>query len=175
MNNLEQYLDNYDNKELTNEIYNMYKFFLYKNEDLYLYHLKFLLENIYSIKIIEYKRKRLNQKEFRNQILQKFNNTCIISGVTCIDELTAAHIIPINEIENYDIDNGLLLLENLHKTYDKYYWSINPDLLQIEINNNINVGTIKQYNNLKITLQMNNMLYSNLKTHYDIFLSKLFI
>lgn len=173
MNRLEQYLDNYDNKELTNSIYKMYKDFLYENEDLYLFHLDFLLENVYSIKIIENKRKRLNQTEFRKQIIKKFNSTCIISGITCIDELTAAHIIPITEDENYDIDNGLLLVENLHKTFDKYFWSINPDSLLIEINQNINVGSIQKYNNLKINLQMNNMLYSNLRIHYDLFIKKL--
>ena len=173
MNKLEKYLDNYDNKELTDNIYKIYKNFSYKNEDLYLYHLNFLLENIYSIKIIEYKRKRLDQKEFRKNIIKKFNSTCIISGTTCIEELTAAHIIPINEAENYDIDNGLLLVENLHKTFDKYFWSINPDSLQVEINPNINVGSIKEFIKLKINLQMNDMLYSNLKIHYDIYRTKL--
>ena len=150
----------------------MYKYFSYDNEDLYIYHLQFLLENIYSIKVIEYKHKRLNQKEFRKNIIKKFNSTCIISNITCIDELTAAHIVPINEDENYDIDNGLLLVENLHKTFDKYIWSINPDSLQIEINPNIDVGSIKRYNSNKVNLQMNDMLYINLKMHYNEFLSK---
>lgn len=172
MNKLEQYLDNYENKELTNYIYDMYEFFSYKDKNLYLYHLNFLLENIYSIKIIENKRKRLNQNEFRKEIIKKFNNTCIITGITCIDELTAAHIIPITEDENYDIDNGLLLVENLHKTFDKYFWSINPDSLLIEINHNINVGSIIKYNNLKINLQINDSLYYNLKIHHDIFINK---
>lgn len=152
MNKIEQYLDNYENIELTNNIYNMY-----------------------SIKITENKRKRLNQNQFRKQIIKKFNNTCIISGITCIDKLTAAHIIPIAEDENYDIDNGLLLVENLHKTFDKYFWSINPETLQIEINPNIDVGSIQKHNKLKINLQINNMLYANLKIHYDLFKKKIFL
>ena len=107
MNKLEQYLDLFDNKELPNDIYKKYNEFLYNDEELYLHHLKFLLDNIYSIKITESKRKRLNQNEFRNEILKKFNYTCIISNISCVDELTAANIIPIKENENYDIDNGL--------------------------------------------------------------------
>ena len=90
-----------------------------------------------------------------------------------MDELTAAHIIPIKENENYDIDNGLLLTENLHKTFDKYRWSINPDTLLIEINKNIDVGSIKKYQNYKVPLQINTELYSNLLLHYNIFLEKL--
>ena len=155
MNKLEQYLDLFDNKELPNDIYKKYNEFLYNDEELYLHHLKFLLDNIYSIKITESKRKRLNQNEFRNEILKKFNYTCIISNISCVDELTAAHIIPIKENENYDIDNGLLLTENLHKTFDKYRWSINPDTLLIEINKNIDVGSIKKYENYKVPLQIN--------------------
>jgi predicted restriction endonuclease len=173
MNKLERYLDFFDNKELPNDIYKKYNEFSYNNEELYLHHLKFLLDNIYSIKITESKRKRLNQQEFRNEILKKFNYKCIISNISCVDELTAAHIIPIKENENYDIDNGLLLTENLHKTFDKYRWSINPDTLLIEINKNIDVGSIKKYQNYKVPLQINTELYSNLLLHYNIFLKKL--
>jgi predicted restriction endonuclease len=172
MNKLEEYLDQFNYKELQNNIYTKYSEFLYDDEELYLHHLNFLLENIYSIKIIESKRKRLNQTEFRNEILNKFNYKCIISNISCIDELTAAHIIPIKDNENYDIDNGLLLTENLHKTYDKYRWSINPDTLLVEINKNINVGSIKYYENQKILLQMNTELYSNLLIHYNTFIEK---
>lgn len=45
----------------------------------------------------------------------------------------AAHIIHFSDSINFDIDNGLLLNSILHKLFDKYYWSINPTTLCVEI------------------------------------------
>lgn len=170
INNLELYLDTYDNKQLYETIYEQYIKFGYDNEELYKLHLDFMLKNLYTITIIKNNRMRLDQTNFRKKILQKFNNKCIITNETCCDELTAAHIIPISENENYDIDNGLLLSEILHRTFDKYKWSINPDTCTIVINNQQNVGSIKKYKNQKINLLMNDKIYENIQSHYNIFL-----
>lgn len=172
MNKLEEYLDNYDNKEIyKDDLYN-YKKFNYIDELIFNNHLTFLLENIYNIKVIEIdkSRVRLNQKDFREGLLEKFNNKCVVTDEDCIDELEACHIIPINEKECYNIDNGLILTSNLHKTFDKYLWSINPNTLKIEIKNNKNVGNIKKYKNNKINIKLNNDLYNNLNYHYNKFL-----
>ena len=50
---LEEYLDNYENKELPSSIYTMYKDFGYEDEELYQIDLEFMLNSIYNIKIIE--------------------------------------------------------------------------------------------------------------------------
>ena len=50
--------------------------------------------------------------------MEKFNKKCIVTNDNCVRELTACHIIPIKENENYDIDNGLLLKESIHRTFD---------------------------------------------------------
>ena len=147
MNKLEEYLDKNDNKEIIKEEIYDYKKFNYNDEIIFNNHLNFLLENIYNIKIIENdkSRVRLNQKEYRKELLEKFNNKCIITNEDCMEELEACHLIPINEKESYNINNGIILTSNLHKTFDKYLWSINPKTLKIEINNNKNVGNIKKY------------------------------
>lgn len=163
---LENYLD--ENPIIDSSILSSYEKFGYDNEDLYLLHLNFMLKNLYDIKIVENKRKRLNQKEFRECLINKYK-CCIVSSETCLDELAAAHIIPINEKENYDIDNGLLLCENLHKTFDKYKWSINPETLMIEIKKNCNVGSIKKYENKILNINMNPILRKNLYEHYKNF------
>lgn len=162
---LEQYLDNYNNEFLSNDIYNNNELFGYSNSDEFKLKLNFLLENIYDIKLIENKGKRLNQQEFRKQLIDKYKK-CIITNSDCLIELESAHIIPLNENNNYDINNGLLIKSNLHKTFDKYYWSINPDNLKIEINNNIDVGEISKYKNFVVNLKLNYILYNNLKCHY---------
>lgn len=169
MMDLECFLDKYDGQTIHADIYNDYEKFGYVDEQLYKTHLNFMLTYLYDIKVIKEQRKRLNQTEFRKNILEKFNYECIITGETCIDELTAAHIVPISENENYDIDNGLLLVENIHKTYDKFKWSINPDTLCVEIKQNVNVGSIKQYENKKIDLQLNYNIKQNLSYHYNKF------
>ena len=175
MNKLEEYLDKNDNKEIIkDEIYD-YKKFNYNDEIIFNNHLNFLLENIYNIKIIENdkSRVRLSQKEFRKELLKKFNNKCIITNEDCLDELEACHLIPINEKESYNINNGIILTSNLHKTFDKYLWSINPKTLKIEINNNKNVGNIKKYVGNKVNIKLNDELFNNLDYHYSNFINKL--
>ena len=149
-----------------------FKKFDYIDESIFNYHLTFLLENCYNIKIIDNSRYRLNQSEFRKQLLQKFNNKCIVTGENCIDELEACHIIPINENESYNLNNGIILISNLHKTFDKYLWSINPETFTIEIKNNVNVGNIKHYMGQKINIVLNNELINNMKYHYNKFIIK---
>lgn len=166
MLDLELFLDKQNTIDIS--IYNKNELFGYENEDLYILHLDFMLNNLYNIKMVENKRKRLNQKEFREQLIEKYN-CCIITGETCVDELTAAHIVPIINDENYDIDNGLLMMENLHKTFDKYKWSINPGTMKIEIKDNMNVGSIKKYKDHIIDIEMNEFLRENLKKHYERF------
>ena len=184
MNKLEYYLDNNDNKEIIKDEINDYKKFDYNDEIIFNNHLNFLLENIYNIKIIENdkSRVRLSQKEFRKELLKKFNK-CIITNEDCIEELEACHLIPINEKESYNINNGIILtlmkpmdiyhLSNLHKTFDKYLWSINPNTLKIEINNNKNVGFIKKYVDNKVNIKLNDELFNNLNNHYTNFINKL--
>lgn len=173
INKLEEYLDKIDNTiVLKKDIYN-YKNFNYNDEYTFNLHLNFLLETCYNIKIIKNKKIRLQQKKFRELLIEKYNLKCIISDNDCIDELKVAHIVPIADEESYDIDNGLLLTSTLYDTYDKFLWSINPDTLQIEINNKKNVGQIKNYNNKKINLQINDDLKNNLSYHYQLFLKQI--
>jgi len=171
MNFLENYLDNIDNTDLEYTIYEDYEKFGYDDKELFKLHLDFLLENMYNIKLTAPKRKRINQSEFRKEILKKFDHTCIITGGNCDDELEAAHIIPVSDKENYDIDNGLLIVSTIHKTFDNFKWSINPNTMRIEIKPNTNVGQIKQYDGKHINIIINNKLKQNLLWHYQKFLT----
>lgn len=170
MTKLEDFLDNYDNHELSSNIFLRYKEFNYDDDELFQIDLEFLLNNIYNIKIVDNKTKRMGQEEFRNKLIERFNNRCIVSGNDCIDELEACHIIPVATNEDYSLENGLLLERNIHNTFDKYYWSINPDTFQIEILNDINIGSIRKYQNIKLSLHDDMKDY--LKEHYNIFISK---
>jgi len=166
MNELEEYL-------LTNNTVNEnnYKQFNYDSYEEFKIDLDFLLSNIYSdIHIInlQTREQRLDQDSFRKELIKKYNR-CIISNSIDI-ECEACHIIPYSICKNFDVDNGLLLSSDLHKTFDKYCWSINPKTLKVEINKNINdCGKIKNYEDTTVNIKLNNRLYNNLSYHYDMF------
>jgi predicted restriction endonuclease len=126
-----------------------------------------MLNNIYNIKIIENKLKRTEQQEFRHNILELYNYKCIVSGNDHVIELEAAHIIPVALVNDYSITNGLLLERNIHVSFDKYLWSINPDTFIIEVKENS--GTIEKYKGHKLDLCDN--IRVNLQKHYNIYLN----
>jgi hypothetical protein len=171
MNELEKYL--LTNNTVNNEYFiNNYIKFNYDNYEELKLDLDFLINNIYSnVKIVNLhtKEQRLNQDSFRKELIKKYNR-CIVSNSIDI-ECEACHIIPYFICKNFNVDNGLLLSSDLHKTFDKYYWSINPNTLQIEINKNIrNCGKIKNYENEKVNIKINSNLYNNLLYHYNNFI-----
>jgi hypothetical protein len=169
MNKLEQYLDSKDNSELNSNIFSNYEQFGYTDKVLFDFHLKWLLENCYTIKLTDNQRVRMNQKKFRKDLFKKFNGTCVISGNPCEVELVAAHIVPVADEESYDIDNGLLLTATLHNTMDKLLWAINPKTLIIEIAQNKNCGQISNFAGKKVNLQLNVELERNLMIHWEKF------
>lgn len=168
MTKLELYLDKFNNKEIYDSIFNKYKDFDYDDEDIYQFDLEFMLDNIYNIKIVNTQLKRMGQQEFRQKILELYNNKCIVSGNDCIIELEACHIVPVSTEEDYSIFNGLLIERTKHVTFDKYLWSINPDTFIIEVYGD-NCGSIKKYEGKK--LDLSDEIKSNLREHYNIFKS----
>ncbi len=63
---------------------------------------------------------RVGQGTYRNQLIKKFNGTCIVTGLQLKQVLTASHIKPwcvCNNSERVDVENGLLL----SATYDRLF------------------------------------------------------
>jgi hypothetical protein len=126
----------------------------------------------YDTKKYELKEKRLNQSEFRKYLIER-DKCCIITTYNA-DMCDACHIIPHNECDNdnkYDINNGFLLEAGLHKLFDKYLWSINPDTKLIKVSTKIinddSYRMINNYNGIYVNLTDNVII--NLKNHYDNF------
>ena len=169
---LEDYLDKYEMEQssISSSIYSMYKKFNYEDENIYMLDLEFMLNNIYNIKIIdmmELRKKRMGQDEFRKILLEQFNNKCIVTGNDCNYELEACHIVPVANEEDYSLENGLLLERNIHITFDKYMWSINPITFRIE---GLDTGSIKKYIGILLPLYDDMMKY--LSCHYNIYTEK---
>ena len=145
-----------------------------ENDDFLQDDLIFLLTTLYPYHTVynNEPEERTGQNDFRKILIKKYNK-CIITNTTCMDELEAAHIIPYNicKESGFNIENGLLLKSNIHKTFDKYYWTINPDTHIIEVKQNIDVGEIKQYEGVKVNLDTNNiLLYKSLKERYNLYI-----
>lgn len=112
------------------------------------------------------------QQLYRNAIINRFDK-CIISDMDK-EVCEAAHIIPFSESNNFDIDNGLLLNSILHKLFDKYYWSINPktlcvEIFKLKINNENIYNILKPYENkcIDIIKPYSNII-ENITKHYYI-------
>jgi len=141
----------YDNiiSDLINEIYflptldeNTEKIYYEKYNEMLEIHDKEMLDYVfYANKKYIYKEMGnsviRDDKQFRKDVIAKYNNKCIISNNDII-MCDVAHIIPFceaNEFEKYDVNNGLLLSSELHKLFDKKLLKINPETRLIEIDN----------------------------------------
>lgn len=154
-------------------IKHLYSKFGYSDKELFNIDLDFFI-NLYNLNLVEDNNVRLLQSIFRNSLINR-DKVCILSK-THKDQCEAAHIIPVAENNNYDVNNGLLLSSNLHKLYDKFYWSINPNTLLVEINNKLINGKMLDCNNYigyKVKIVINPNIKNNLTNHYNKFLSKI--
>ena len=126
---------------------------------------------------IEERIKRTRQYKFRKELEDLYNYSCIISG---IDKYDACHIIPYtncNQELKYSKYNGILLKKDLHELFDNYIFSINPNTLSVEFNNEFFINKsnkleFERFNNKKLTINKNDKLIFNLQQHYNIFIEK---
>ncbi len=174
------YLDEINNtdKIINKKIFNSYEYFGYRNKFTFQIDLELMIETIYlDIKLTDkFCQSRLEQGEFRYGLMNLYSSKCVVSSNSNPYELEAAHIVGVGDGGDYDLSNGLVLEANLHKTFDKFQWTINPLTLKIETKNNIisgNIcnGSINKYVGKKINLNMNPFLYLNLKLRYDKFVA----
>ena len=151
----------------TNDLFNTLKHLYEDNED-FLLDKHFLLDNVYHKKTET--TSRINQSDFRKVLIDTYK-CCVVTGFGDIDELEACHIVPYN-VSNTYIDNGILLNRMIHKTFDKYVWSINPLTLKVEISDTINNNSsIVHYKDKIIPIRHESIRY--IAQHYSKFMTKL--
>lgn len=112
---------------------------------------------------------RVSQSKFRNDIIKR-DQKCIISGYH-LDECDAAHIIPHSISKSYNRSNGILLNRCLHKLFDDYDFSINPDTKRIEIRQESTNKSINAYRNKEILIP--DECINNIRWHYQNFLNQI--
>lgn len=133
------------------------------------------IQKDYTISITERKeliKARMGQGVFRDSLLQKYNNSCLISGINFKHVLVASHIKPwivSNNDERLSSENGLLLSATYDKLFDGGYISFNSDG-KIWISSLISMENRKRMNidsSVKIDLKASNELLLNLEYHRD--------
>jgi hypothetical protein len=76
---------------------------------------------------------RDGQVSFRKQILEIYNGECCVTGCRETSVLEAAHIVPYMGSHSNTPDNGLCLRVDIHRLFDRYLLSVNPESLVLEI------------------------------------------
>lgn len=69
---------------------------------------------------------RPQQAKFRQQVLKKYNSTCLITGEQLSQVLQACHIIPVKDKGIDDISNSLCLRADIHILFDLGHIRIKP-------------------------------------------------
>jgi hypothetical protein len=78
-------------------------------------------------------RRRRGQREFRFRLMERFGETCAVSGEQPPQVLEAAHISPFAETGTHQLHGGLLLRRDIHSLFDGHLLTINPWSWTVEI------------------------------------------
>lgn len=71
-------------------------------------------------------KERRGQAKFRNSLIERYGDRCMVSGCKVLDALEAAHIVPyLGEQYNHP-SNGLLLRADIHTLFDLQLMGIEP-------------------------------------------------
>lgn len=168
---LEEYFDNY-NKKLSINFYKRANEFGFNNIELFKSAIEYNML-IRGLNFYKEEKERYYQKKFSKKIFER-DLKCIVVGKGNHVEFEACHIVPVSEGGDYSASNGLLLTRNLHKLYDDYLWSINPDSLCIEAicTNEEIIGSIIDYLGKRVNLKPDFFMLINLKSHWVKFLDR---
>jgi superfamily II DNA or RNA helicase len=113
------------------------------------------------------------QAKFRADCLNRFGNTCVLSGIKCLEVLDAAHIIPAEHktYQNVNTENALLLEKTLHYAFDNFLFSINPKKMEIRISKTMQEDEVlyKRLKKLTVNFEFTDLEKDHLQWHYERF------
>jgi hypothetical protein len=157
------------------KILNNYSQYNYDDEDIFNFHLDFV-RKFYDfeiindvINLINHERAgRVEAKDWSSMVKELYNNECVLSGRNSVQ---ACHIIELKDKEDkltHNIYNGLCLDIRYHYLFDKYYWTINPVSLMVEISDDYKDEDLEQFRGKKINIT-NDITLKALQYRYDKF------
>ncbi|MGL6124961.1 MAG: MrcB family domain-containing protein [Metamycoplasmataceae bacterium] len=123
---------------------------------------------------------RIGQGKYRDDLLEEYKQTCVLSGVNFKELLVASHIVPWREANNKErIDkyNGLLLSASIDKLFDRYLISFDEDgklvvSKSFEKRHNfkdvmITIGIYEKYIDQKEGIEFHEQTKKYLKKHFE--------
>ena len=113
---------------------------------------------------------RTSQDKFREELINR-DVKCVVTQHFEKNECEACHIISVKDGGSYDLNNGLLINSIHHKTFDQNLWCINPDDFTIDVltNDRNIVGSIIDYKDKPINVNVNNIMKNYLKKRWAIY------
>jgi hypothetical protein len=81
---------------------------------------------------------RPGQGPFRDILLSRYRNRCLVTGCEVVDVLEAAHICTVPGEDDNDPENGLLLRADIHILFDSDLLGIDPDSLLVSLHPDVN-------------------------------------
>ena len=76
---------------------------------------------------------RRGQKQFRNKLIRRYGQACMISGCHLMEIVEAAHIWPYRGEKDNHPGNGLLLRADLHTLFDLDLLGVNPTTRSVQL------------------------------------------
>ena len=80
---------------------------------------------------------REGQGRFRRDVLDAFGSCCCLTGEHVETVLEAAHIYPYMGKSSNAVSNGLCLRSDIHRLFDRFLLSVNPDQWRVELSSEI--------------------------------------
>jgi putative restriction endonuclease len=88
---------------------------------------------------------RRGQKQFRDKLLKRYDNTCAVTGCKIPDVLEAAHIKSYRGKNDNHISNGILLRADIHTLFDLNLVAIEPETLLVHFHPKVAVEYSKYH------------------------------
>ena len=70
---------------------------------------------------------REGQRDFRLSVIDNYYGNCCITSSGVVEVLEAAHISPYSGVQSNRLDNSLCLRVDIHRLFDKFLLSIDPE------------------------------------------------
>jgi len=95
---------------------------------------------------------RRGQSEFRQNLLQAYENQCCISGCDAVETLEAAHIVPYQGLKTNHPSNGLLLRADLHVLFDLGLLAVDTKTMSVVISSSLANTTYSTLSKIRLRL-----------------------
>ncbi|MDB4756424.1 HNH endonuclease [Pirellulaceae bacterium] len=112
---------------------------------------------------------RIGQAEFRKRLLDKYGETCALSGPAPSQAIDAAHLYSYAKTGEQDDMGGLLIRKDLHHLFDLGLIKIDPKTLLINVDDLLlKYSAYQSLNNKKIAVKIQTKTKRWIKKHWEL-------